>query len=203
MFIHQIPSFIPALFPRFTWSKAADRQIYLTFDDGPTPEITDFVLECLAEFEAKATFFCIGKNVVENPSIIQRIQAAGHSIGNHTMNHSNAWKMDYDAYVDDFNKCEAVFNQLAIKSIGFRPPYGRITRKMYREMDNVILWSVLTGDYNASLSSSEIISSVLPLLKPGAIVVMHDSVKAFPRLQVILPAILRYCKEQKIVLSAL
>lgn len=203
MFIHQIPSFIPALLPRFTWSKAVDRQIYLTFDDGPTPEITDFVLECLAEFEAKATFFCIGKNVVENPSIIQRIQAAGHSIGNHTMNHSNAWKMDYDAYVDDFNKCEAVFNQLAIKSIGFRPPYGRITRKMYREMDNVILWSVLTGDYNASLSSSEIISSVLPLLKPGAIVVMHDSVKAFPRLQVILPAILRYCKEQKFVLSAL
>lgn len=203
MFIHQIPSFIPALFPRFTWSKAADRQIYLTFDDGPTPEITDFVLECLAEYEAKATFFCIGKNVVENPSIIQRIQAGGHSIGNHTMNHSNAWKIDYDAYVDDFNKCEAVFNQLAIKSIGFRPPYGRITRRMYREMDNVILWSVLTGDYNASLSSSEIISSVLPLLKPGAIVVMHDSVKAFPRLQVILPAILRYCKEQKIVLSAL
>ncbi|MFM6915692.1 MAG: polysaccharide deacetylase family protein, partial [Aquirufa sp.] len=87
MFIHQIPSFIPALLPRFTWSKAADRQIYLTFDDGPTPEITDFVLECLAEYEAKATFFCIGKNVVENPGIIQRIQAAGHSIGNHTMNH--------------------------------------------------------------------------------------------------------------------
>ena len=203
MFIHQIPSFIPALLPRFTWSKAADRQIYLTFDDGPTPEITDFVLECLAEFEAKATFFCIGKNVVENPSIIQRIQVAGHSIGNHTMNHFNAWKMDYDVYVDDFNKCEAVFNQLAIKSIGFRPPYGRITRKMYREMDNVILWSVLTGDYNASLSSSEIISSVLPLLKPGAIVVMHDSVKASPHLQVILPAILSYCKEQNLVLSAL
>ena len=203
MFIHQIPSFIPALLPRFTWSKAADRQIYLTFDDGPTPEITDFVLECLAEYEAKATFFCIGKNVVENPSIIQRIQAAGHSIGNHTMNHSNAWKMDYTVYQADVIKCEAVFAQQQITSIGFRPPYGRITRKMYLEMDNVILWSVLTGDYNASLSSSEIISSVLPLLKPGAIVVMHDSVKASTHLQVILPAILRYCKEQNFVLSAL
>lgn len=203
MFIHQIPPFIPALFPRFTWSKAADRQIYLTFDDGPTPEITDFVLECLAEYEAKATFFCIGKNVVENPGIIKRIQAAGHSIGNHTMNHSNAWKMDYDAYVDDFNKCEGVFNQLAIKSIGFRPPYGRITRKMYHEMDNVILWSVLTGDYNASLTPTVILKSVLPLLKPGAIVVMHDSVKAFPHLKTILPAILRYCKDQNFDLSAL
>lgn len=203
MFIHQIPSFIPALFPRFTWSKAADRQIYLTFDDGPTPEITDFVLECLSEYEAKATFFCIGKNVVENPRIIQRIQAGGHSIGNHTMNHSNAWKMDYTAYQADVIKCEEVFNELQIKSIGFRPPYGRITRKMYREMDRVILWSVLTGDYNATLSSSEIIESVLPLLKPGAIVVMHDSVKAFSRLQAILPAILRYCKEQNFTLSAL
>ena len=203
MFIHQIPSFIPALFPRFTWSKAADRQIYLTFDDGPTPEITDFVLECLAEYEAKATFFCIGKNVVENPIMIQRIQAAGHSIGNHTMNHSNAWKMDYTAYQADVIKCEEVFNELQIKSIGFRPPYGRITRKMYREMDRVILWNVLTGDYNAALSSSEIIESVLPLLKPGAIVVMHDSVKAFPHLQSILPAILCYCKEQKFTLSAL
>lgn len=203
MFIHQIPSFIPALFPRFTWSKAADRQIYLTFDDGPTPEITDFVLECLSEYEAKATFFCIGKNVVENPSIIQRIQAGGHSIGNHTMNHSNAWKMDYTAYQADVIKCEEVFNELQIKSIGFRPPYGRITRKMYREMDRVILWNVLTGDYNATLSSSEIIESVLPLLKPGAIVVMHDSVKAFPRLQAILPAILRYCEDQNFTLSAL
>jgi peptidoglycan/xylan/chitin deacetylase (PgdA/CDA1 family) len=203
MFIHQIPTFIPALLPRFTWSKAADRQIYLTFDDGPTPEITDFVLECLAEFEAKATFFCIGKNVVENPSIIQRIQAAGHSIGNHTMNHSNAWKMDYTAYQADVTQCEEVFVQQQITSIGFRPPYGRITRKMYREMDDVILWSVLTGDYNASLSSTEILKGILPLLKPGAIVVMHDSVKAFPHLQVILPIILSHCKEQNLVLSAL
>ena len=203
MFIHQIPSFIPALLPRFTWSKAADRQIYLTFDDGPTPEITDFVLECLAEFEAKATFFCIGKNVVENPSIIQRIQAAGHSIGNHTMNHSNAWKMDYTTYQADVTQCEEVFAQQQITSIGFRPPYGRITRKMYREMDDIILWSVLTGDYNASLKSDEILEAVIPLLKPGAIVVMHDSVKAFPHLQVILPAVLAYCKEHNLVLSAL
>ena len=203
MFIHQIPSFVPALLPRFTWSKPADRQIYLTFDDGPTPEITDFVLECLNEYDAKATFFCIGKNVVENPSIIQRIQAGGHSIGNHTMNHCNAWKMDYAAYVEDFQKCEKVFADQHIKSIGFRPPYGRITRKIYKEMDNVILWSVLTGDYNASLTPTAILESVLPLLKPGAIVVMHDSIKAFPHLQVILPAILRYCKEQNLVLSSL
>jgi peptidoglycan/xylan/chitin deacetylase (PgdA/CDA1 family) len=203
MFIHQIPSFIPSFFPRFTWSKATDRQIYLTFDDGPTPEITDFVLECLAEYNAKATFFCIGKNVVDNTAIIRRIQSVGHSIGNHTMNHSNAWKMDFKSFKEDVKKCEDVFVQQQIKSIGFRPPYGRITRKMYREMDDIILWSVLTGDYNASLKSDEILEAVIPLLKPGAIVVMHDSVKAFPHLQVILPAILAYCKEHNLVLSAL
>ena len=154
MFIHQIPSFIPALLPRFTWSKAVDRQIFLTFDDGPTPEITDFVLECLNEYKAKATFFCIGKNVLANPTLTKRIQTAGHSIGNHTMNHSNAWKMDYSDYVEDFNKCEDVFAHQQIKSIGFRPPYGRITRKMYRSMVYVILWSVLTGVYKASVTSS-------------------------------------------------
>ncbi len=203
MFIHQIPSFVPALLPRFTWSKTADCQIYLTFDDGPTPEITDFVLECLNEYKAKATFFCIGKNVLANPTLTKRIQTAGHSIGNHTMNHSNAWKMDYASFLADVEKCEDVFAQQHITSVGFRPPYGRITRKMYLEMENVILWSVLTGDYNASLNSSEILDSILPLLKPGAIVVMHDSVKAFPHLQVILPVILRYCQEQNFDLSAL
>jgi peptidoglycan/xylan/chitin deacetylase (PgdA/CDA1 family) len=133
MFIHQIPSFVPALLPRFTWSKPADRQIYLTFDDGPTPEITDFVLECLAYYEAKATFFCIGKNVLANPTLTKRIQTAGHSIGNHTMNHSNAWKMDYASFLADVEKCEDVFAQQHITSVGFRPPYGRITRKMYLE----------------------------------------------------------------------
>lgn len=203
MFIYQIPSFIPTLLPRFTWSKAADRQIYLTFDDGPTPEITDFVLECLNEYNAKATFFCIGKNVLSNPALTKRIQTAGHSIGNHTMNHSNAWKMDYASFLADVEKCEDVFAQQHIRSVGFRPPYGRVTRKMYLEMENVILWSVLTGDYNASLTSSAILTSVLPLLKPGAVVVMHDSIKAFPHLQVILPVILRYCTEQNFVLSAL
>ncbi|MEN9960225.1 MAG: Chitooligosaccharide deacetylase [Bacteroidota bacterium] len=203
MFIHQIPSFVPVLFPRFTWSKAADREIYLTFDDGPTPEITDFVLESLAEYGAKATFFCIGKNVVAHPALVQRIKAAGHSIGNHTMNHSNAWKMDYASYVIDVNRCEEVFAQHQIKSIGFRPPYGRITGKMYRSMDKVVLWSVLTGDYNASLTTSEIIAAVLPLLKPGAIVVLHDSLKAYPHLQGILPAILAHCKKQNLDLSAL
>lgn len=206
MFIHQLPSIIPSILPKLTWTRLdspESRKVYFTFDDGPTPEITDFVLECLAEYNAKATFFCIGKNVVDNTAIMHRIKSSGHSIGNHTMNHSNAWKMDFTSYKEDVEQCEEVFNQQQIKSIGFRPPYGRITRKMYLEMDNVILWSVLTGDYNSSLAPDNILKSILPYLKPGAIVVMHDSIKAFPRLKVILPAILAYCKEKNLVLSAL
>ena len=206
MFIHQIPRFVPALFPKLIWSMPVaeeSNEVYFTFDDGPTPEITNFVLDCLAQYNAKATFFCIGKNIQENYNIVNAIIQANHRIGNHTMNHSNAWKMDFTSYKEDVEQCEEVFNQQQIKSIGFRPPYGRITRKMYLEMDNVILWSVLTGDYNSSLAPDNILKSILPYLKPGAIVVMHDSIKAFPRLKVILPAILAYCKEKNLVLSAL
>jgi len=203
MFIHQIPSFIPSLFPRFTWSKDSERHIYLTFDDGPTPEITDFVLECLAEYNAKATFFCIGKNAASHPTIMDRIKSEGHSIGNHTMNHLNAWSVDFNAYQADVEACEVVFQKQGIQSIGFRPPYGRITRKMYNDIPNIFLWSVLTGDYNASLNSEAILQSVLPLLKPGAIVVFHDSVKAAPHLKAILPAILAHCNLQNLSCSAL
>jgi peptidoglycan-N-acetylglucosamine deacetylase len=203
MFIHQIPSFIPSLFPRFTWSNDSERQIYLTFDDGPTPEITDFVLECLAEYHAKATFFCIGKNAASHPTLLDRIKSEGHSIGNHTMNHLNAWSVDFDAYQADVEACEVVFQKQGIQSIGFRPPYGRITRKMYKDIPNIVLWSVLTGDYNASLKSEAILQSVLPLLKPGAIVVFHDSVKAAPHLKAILPAILAHCNLQNLSCSAL
>ena len=203
MFIHKIPSFITFLFPRIMWSKESDRKIYLTFDDGPTPEITDFVLECLADYKASATFFCIGKNVVENLPIIQRIQSEGHSIGNHTMNHVNAWSVDYETYLADKDECEQVFNQHGINSVGFRPPYGRITRKIYKNIPDIILWSVLTGDYNADLKSEDILSSVLPLLKPGAVVVMHDSVKAASHVKNILPTILAYCKTQNLICSSL
>ncbi|MCX6194200.1 MAG: polysaccharide deacetylase family protein [Cytophagales bacterium] len=203
MFIHKIPSFISSIFPRFTWSKETDNEIYLTFDDGPTPEITDFVLESLAEYNAKATFFCIGKNVESNPSIISRIISGGHSIGNHTMHHYNAWNMDFASYLKDIELCDQLFQQNGIQSIGFRPPYGRITPKMYQQVPNIILWSVLTGDYNASLQASDIVNSIKPYLKPGAIVVMHDSVKAYPHLKNILPEILTYCSSQNLRMSAL
>jgi peptidoglycan/xylan/chitin deacetylase (PgdA/CDA1 family) len=119
------------------------------------------------------------------------------------MNHLNAWSVDFNAYQADVEACEAVFQKQGIQSIGFRPPYGRISKKMYHGIPNIFLWSVLTGDYNASLSSEAILRSVLPLLKPGAIVVFHDSVKAAPHLKAILPAILAHCASVSLTCSAL
>ena len=202
MFIHQIPRIVPTLLPKLIWSNPegeTNNAVYFTFDDGPTPEITNFVLDCLAQYEAKATFFCIGKNVVSNPEIAYQIQANGHRIGNHTMNHANAWKYKSEDFQQNYMACEEVFELLNIKSVGFRPPYGRINSFIYQNMTlntPIYMWSFLSGDYNQDLSASSIIQAGIKHIKPGSILVFHDSVKAFPRLKIILPALLDYCIQQ-------
>lgn len=209
MFIHQIPSLIPPLLPKLIWSKSHDENsnaVYFTFDDGPTPEITNFVLDCLAEYEAKATFFCIGKNIVSNPELANLIHQNGHSVGNHTMNHANAWKYNHVDYVNDYEECKRVFNQMDIQSVGFRPPYGRVTPYIYHQLTKetpIYMWSFLTGDYNADLSPKSIIHAGIKHISPGAILVFHDSIKAFPRLKVILPALIEHCLQQNYKLEAL
>ncbi len=202
MLIHQIPRIVPTLLPKLIWSNPVGEKnnaVYFTFDDGPTPEITNFVLDCLAQFEAKATFFCIGKNVVSNPEIALQIQASGHRIGNHTMNHANAWKYNREDYQKNYTACEEVFEQMNIKSVGFRPPYGRINSFIYQNMTlttPIYMWSFLSGDYNQDLTASSIIQAGIKHIKPGSILVFHDSVKAFPRLKIVLPALLDYCRQQ-------
>jgi peptidoglycan/xylan/chitin deacetylase (PgdA/CDA1 family) len=202
MFIHQIPRLIPLLFPKLVWSKTNEENsntVYFTFDDGPTPEITNFVLDCLAKYEAKATFFCIGKNMMSNPELVKLIHQSGHSLGNHTMNHANAWKYNELDYVKEYEDCKDVFNQLGVTSVGFRPPYGRVNAYIYQQMTDetpIFMWSFLTGDYNQDLSPEAIIESGIKHLKPGSILVFHDSIKAFPRLKVVLPALLEHCLQQ-------
>jgi peptidoglycan/xylan/chitin deacetylase (PgdA/CDA1 family) len=202
MFIHQIPRIVPKLLPKLIWSNpgwGTNNAVYFTFDDGPTPEITNFVLDCLAQYEAKATFFCIGKNVVSNPEIAYQIQSNGHRIGNHTMNHANAWKYKREDYQQNYMACEEVFEQLNIKSVGFRPPYGRVNSFIYQNMTlttPIYMWTFLSGDYNQDLSVSSIIQAGIKHIKPGSILVFHDSVKAFPRLKIVLPALLDYCIQQ-------
>jgi peptidoglycan/xylan/chitin deacetylase (PgdA/CDA1 family) len=209
MFIHQIPSFIPKVLPNLTWkidNEADSKEVYFTFDDGPTPEITDFVLECLAKYDAKATFFCIGKNMVSNDRLVEKICADGHAIGNHTMNHANAWKYSLATYVEDYLACSDVIRNFNIISAGFRPPYGRINPYIYKQLtqiEPVYMWTYLSGDYNADLSTQAIIRSAITGIKPGSILVFHDSLKAFPRLQVILPELLDFCQREKFTLKAL
>lgn len=169
--------------------------VYLTFDDGPHPSITPFVLEQLEKYNAKATFFCIGKNVVENPNIYQQIIAQGHAVGNHTHNHLNGWKTPNLEYFKNI-----VLGAKHIESNLFRPPYGRITysqiiglERLYPEM-KVIMWDVLSGDFDINATPEECYNNVVKSTKAGSIIVFHDSEKAWKRLEYTLPKFLRYCQ---------
>ena len=209
MFIHQIPRFVPALFPKLIWSMPVaeeSNEVYFTFDDGPTPEITNFVLDCLAQYNAKATFFCIGKNIQVNPDIVNSIIQANHRIGNHTMNHANAWKYTLEQYKNDYQACDEILDEMKIDSVGFRPPYGRVNAEIYWNVSTqypIYMWSFLSGDYNHDLSTKTIIEAGKKYIKPGSILVFHDSLKAFPRLKVVLPVLLEYCYERNLIAKAL
>ena len=209
MFIHQIPRIVPALLPKLIWSvpvSEESNEVYFTFDDGPTPEITNFVLDCLAKYKAKATFFCIGKNIQNNPDIVNSIIQEHHRIGNHTMNHANAWKYTMDQYKKDIQACDEIIVELKIDSVGFRPPYGRINSEIYRNLSSqypIYMWSFLSGDYNHDLSTKSIIEAGKKHIKPGSILVFHDSIKAFPRLKVVLPALLDFCYQNHLTVKAL
>jgi len=178
--------------------------IYLTFDDGPHPVATRFVLEQLDTYNAKATFFCIGKNVAEHPELFAQTIAAGHAIGNHTYNHLNGWETPAQAYTDNVAKAGKL-----IESSAFRPPYGRITRRQSAILQRqaprytIYMWSVLSADFDEKLSPEKCLDNVLSNLHPGAIVVFHDSQKAWERMRYALPFVLDYCREHGWALEAL
>jgi len=181
------------------WSlrKSGDLKIYLTFDDGPHPEITPFVLEQLDKYQAKASFFCIGKNVKLYPEIVQQTKTAGHCIGNHTYNHLNGWKTPDSEYIKNVASTAEL-----IPSNAFRPPYGRITKAQSRILQaqtegyNIYMWTVLSADFDEGISPEKCLRNVIKHIKPGAIVVFHDSTKAWARLKYALPRVLEYCKEK-------
>ena len=171
-----------------------EKLLYLTFDDGPVPEATPFVLEQLKRFNAKATFFCIGNNIEKNPEIFKSIVQNGNRIGNHTFDHINGWKFGAKEYAANVEKCEQIIsNQYTVigqkpdtdyrltKTL-FRPPYGKITPSQYAVLNNkysVILWDVLSWDFNPAVSPEKCLRNVLNHAKPGSIIVFHDSIKAF------------------------
>ena len=200
LYFVKTPGYIKKIFPNFIWDIPSNKKvIYLTFDDGPTPEITYWVLKELQKFNAKATFFCIGKNVVNYPDIIENIIIDGHVIGNHTQNHLNGWKTKTSTYVSDVLKTKQIINELNIQSL-FRPPYGKIKKRQATELQKlgyqIIMWDVLSADFDTKISKKKCLDNVLNNSVSGSIVVFHDSEKAFEKLKYVLPRVLKYFNEK-------
>jgi peptidoglycan/xylan/chitin deacetylase (PgdA/CDA1 family) len=201
--------FIKSLFPGFVWDMPnTQRTVYLTFDDGPTPEVTEWTLEILAQHDIKATFFCIGKNIEANPEIFAKVAAAGHSIGNHTFNHLNGWKNKYNAYIDNFDACEtSINNRLDNPKKLFRPPYGKIktaqAATVRKKGYKIIMWDVLSADFDQTITPEKCLQNVLDATCEGSIIIFHDSVKASANLRYALPRAIEKLKEKGFRFEAL
>ena len=197
MFKYRIPLFLQLLAPSYTWKvHTNDKVLYFTFDDGPHPEITLWVLNELKKFNAKATFFCVGNNVARFPDAYNQMIAEGHKPANHTYNHLNGWETTNNHYIKNIQQAAR-----HIDSFLFRPPYGRIKLSQYRKLKNlnahwkVYMWDILSGDFDNTISPQQCVSNVLTHIQPGSIVLFHDSEKAIERMQYALPLVLQHCTD--------
>ena len=204
---------IKKIFSNHVWEISnTENKIYLTFDDGPIPEITEWVLEELKKYNAKATFFCIGNNIEKHPEIFEKVINDGHSVGNHTFNHLNGWKTSTKEYLENFKLCEDSISNLQSKIYNlklklFRPPYGKIkfsqSKKLRQLGYKIIMWDVLSADYDTAISPEKCLENVLQNVSSGSIIVFHDSVKAFPNLEYTLPKAMKYWQEKGFVFEKL
>jgi len=200
----QFPKWFRTLYPGAIWDffLKKDNAIYITFDDGPNPTTTPQILEILDRFNAKATFFCLGKNVKENPALLSLIQSKGHAIGNHGMQHLDGYLTANDLYLQDAKEAKEI-----IGSNLFRPAYGRVKRSQFKllkkEGYQIIFWSIISYDFDNTFPPEKIISLLEKKVKPGSIVVFHDSEKAWPNLKVVLPVIVESWTRQGYTLKAI
>jgi peptidoglycan/xylan/chitin deacetylase (PgdA/CDA1 family) len=196
---------IKLIFSNYVWDiPTVEKKVYLTFDDGPTPEITAWVLNQLKEFNAKATFFCIGDNIQKYPEIFDSILTNGHSIGNHTFNHYNGWKTKTSDYIENVRLCkEAIRKQTTHNTQLFRPPYGKIRKSqanlLRKNGYKIIMWDVLSADFDASISPEKCLDNVIRNTQPGSIIVFHDSEKSHKNLVFTLPKFLTFLKQNNYV----
>lgn len=202
MYLIKTPRLVKKLLPLLQWNGNENEDVlYLTFDDGPIPEVTPWVLEQLKEYSAQATFFCVGDNINRHPSIYQQIIDAGHITGSHSYNHLNGWHTDNVRYFKNIRKCSKLVN-----SNLFRPPYGRIKRSQMNFLSRhykIVMWDILTGDFDKNLSPEACCNNVLKKARAGSIIVFHDSLKAERNLRYALPRVLEYFSEKGFVFHSL
>ena len=200
----RIPTWFSKLYGSLIWKIPTNEKIlYLSFDDGPHETATPFVLDELKKYNAKATFFCLGKNVQSHPEIYERILSEGHASGNHTYNHLNAWKVNSEEYLTDVEQASGL-----IRSKLFRPPYGRIYPRLSKKLRSqlgykIIMWHVLSGDFDQSITPGKCLRNVLNKVQKGSIIVFHDSEKAFNSVSFALPEVLKTFTEKGFVFKAL
>ena len=210
MYFNNLEYLLSILYPKLTWTrKTTDKVIYLTFDDGPIPEVTEYVLNELELYKAKATFFCVGENIHKNPEVFRKIIEKGHKTGNHTYNHLNGWKNENGHYLENIGKSDSIMlenlhgnehlyhSNKSGKKL-YRPPYGKIKKAQIKDVDKqyeIIMWDVLTGDFNKNLSPEKCLQKAIKYTGKGSIVIFHDSLKALPNLQYALPRYLKHFTE--------
>lgn len=195
MLLIQPGAFLKKIYPGALWNfNRSEKNIYLTFDDGPVPGLTDWILEVLEKFNAKATFFCVGANVLKHPDLFNKVKEAGHTVANHTMFHTKGLGTSVEQYLRETEECRAlVGNNL------FRPPYGKIKRSQFRELMargyRVVLWDVISYDYE-KIEPRECAVKVIRNCRPGSIVLFHDNIKAEHNMKYALPLMLKYFSEK-------
>ncbi|UII24570.1 polysaccharide deacetylase family protein [Fulvivirga maritima] len=207
MFLHKTPLALKWIYPQLTWSiPSKEKVLYLTFDDGPIPHLTEFIINTLAEFNAKATFFCVGDNIRKHPEIAQQSIEAGHTLGNHTFNHLNGWKNDSNIYIQNVEKCQEQLKSMKVTSHFLRPPYGRIARNQIAKLKNqykIIMWDVLSGDFSHKISPEDCLKKSVQSTRKGSIVLFHDNVKAERNMKYTLPRYLEHFSKEGYVFKGL
>lgn len=196
--MHHTPSLLQLAFPNFSWQKSRNKKIiYLTFDDGPVPTATPLVLSYLRQFEAHATFFCVGENISRHPEVFHQVLDAGHSVGNHTYHHLNGWRTSTNIFLKDVVKCHKVlYPHLKIETKPLmRPPYGRLKRKQWRTLIKeyeIVMWDVLSGDFSEKIDPTTCLEKTIQYTQNGSIVLFHDSFKTAQKLKEVLPRFLEH-----------
>lgn len=199
---YKTPNLLKKISDDLIWNVPTNKkEIFITFDDGPIPKLTEYILNILDEFEAKATFFCVGDNIYKHPDICSKVIDKGHVIGNHTFNHLKGWSTNNDHYFENIMKCQEYISnyQESVQKPLFRPPHGQITRNQIKFLRNdykIIMWDILAYDFDNSHTPSKSLERIIKLTRPGSIIVFHDNYKAKNKLMYMFPRFLNHFREK-------